>query len=86
MSSWPKKRNIINFKNLLLHIKTDKEILTFGDIEIEILKFYHHKSPSFLEDIDNEKVLVSKKTSFSKKAVCTLLVTCVTIRKLSHYI
>ena len=24
-----------------------KEILTFGDTEIEKIKFYHHKSPIF---------------------------------------
>ena len=33
-----------------------KEILTFGDIEIERDKFYNHKSPTFLEDVDIEKV------------------------------
>ena len=31
----PKKWKIIKHKNLLSHIKMDKEILTFGDIEIE---------------------------------------------------
>ena len=40
-----------------------KEILTIGDIEIEKKKFYHHKSPIFLEDVDIEKVLVSNKIS-----------------------
>ena len=28
-------KNIAKYKNLLLHIKTGKEIITFGDIEIE---------------------------------------------------
>ena len=37
-----------------------KEILTFGDIEIE-------KSNIFLEDVDIEKVLVSHKISFGEK-------------------
>ena len=36
-----------------------KEILTFGDIKIEKNKFYHHKTPTFLKDVDIEKVLVS---------------------------
>ena len=38
-----KNRNI-KHKNLLSHIKMNKEILTFGDNEIEKNnKFYHHK-------------------------------------------
>ena len=40
--------NIIKHKNLLSHIKMGKEILTFGDIEIEKNKFYCHKCPIFL--------------------------------------
>ena len=44
-----------------------KEILTFGNIEIEKNKFYRHKTPIFLEDADIEKVLVSKKISFGEK-------------------
>ena len=38
-----------------------KEILTFGNIEIEENKFYRHKTPIFLKDVDIEKVLVRKK-------------------------
>ena len=33
-----------------------KEILTFGNIEIEKKKFYHHKSTTFLKDVGIEKV------------------------------
>ena len=44
-----------------------KEILTFGDIEIEKNKFYHDKSPVPLRNVDIEKVLVSSKVSFGKK-------------------
>ena len=44
-----------------------KEILTFRDIEIEKNKFYHHKTPNFMGDVDIEKVLVSNKTSFGEK-------------------
>ena len=36
-----------------------KKILTFGDIEIEKNKFYCHKTPIFLKDVDIENVLVS---------------------------
>ena len=42
-----------------------KEILTFENIEIEENKFYRHKSPILLNDIDTEKVLVSNQISFS---------------------
>ena len=37
-----------------------KKILTFGDIETG-KKNYHHESPIFKKDIENEKVLVSNK-------------------------
>ena len=36
-----------------------KEILTFGDDEIEKNKFYDHESHIFLKDVDIERVLVS---------------------------
>ena len=45
----------------------NKEILTFGNIEIEKNKFYRHKTPIFLKDVGIEKVLVSNKISFSEK-------------------
>ena len=58
-----------------------KEILTFGDIEIEENKFYHHKFSIFLGDIG--KVLVSNKISFGgKKTVITLFVTCIMVKPL----
>ena len=44
-----------------------KEILTFGDNEIEKNKFYHSKSPIFLGDVDTETVLESDKISFGEK-------------------
>ena len=45
----------------------DKEIFISGDIEIEKNKFYRHKAPILLEDVDTEKVLVSNKISFGEK-------------------
>ena len=51
-----KKGEHYKTQNLLSHIKMLKEILTFGDIEIERDKFYYHKSPTFLEDVHIEKV------------------------------
>ena len=44
-----------------------KEILTFEDIKIEKNKFYHHKTPILLGDVDIERLLVSYKISFSEK-------------------
>ena len=44
-----------------------KEILTFGDIEIEKNKFYRNITPVFLKDVEVEKVvLVSNKLSFGE--------------------
>ena len=40
-----------------------KEILTFGDIEIEKNKFYRHKA----KDVDIENMLVFTKISFGEK-------------------
>ena len=44
-----------------------QEILTSGDIKIEKYKFYPHKTPIFLKDLDIENVLVSNKISFAEK-------------------
>ena len=64
-----------------------KEILMFGSIEIETNNFYCHKTPVTLRDVDIEKVLISNKISFvEKKTISTLLVTCIMMIKLSHYI
>ena len=34
----------------------NKEIITFGDIEIEKRRFYHHKSLIFLKDVEIENI------------------------------
>ena len=44
-----------------------KEVLAFGDTEIEKNKFYRHKGPIFLKDVDIEKVLLSNKISSCEK-------------------
>ena len=67
MLIWPKKQNIIKHKNLLSQIKMGKEILMFGNIEIEKNKFYHNKISLPLKDIDIEKVIVPNKISFGEK-------------------
>ena len=64
-----------------------KEILTFGDTEIE-KKIYRHKSPIFLEDVDIEKILVSKKISSGEKFYKYFIgyFIGIIIIKLNHYI
>ena len=44
-----------------------EEILIFHDIDMEKNKFYRHKSPTFVEDVDTEKVLVYNKISSGEK-------------------
>ena len=44
-----------------------KEILTFGDIAMKKKRFYCHKGPVPLRDVDIEKVSVSNKVFFGKK-------------------
>ena len=44
-----------------------KEILMFGDIEIEKNKFYWYKSLAPRRNGDTEKVLISNKISFGEK-------------------
>ena len=63
-----------------------KEILEFVDFGTEKSKFYRHKTPILLRDVDIEKVLVSNKIPLREKTINTLLVTCTIIIKLSHYI
>ena len=51
-----------------------KDILTFGDTEIETNKFYRHKTPIFSKDVDIEKLLVSNKIFYLMKKIYWLLV------------
>ena len=62
-----KKRNIIKHRNLLSHIKMNKEILRFVGTEIKKKLFYYHKSPFFEKNVDIEELLVTNKTSSEKK-------------------
>ena len=80
------KVNIIKHKILLSHIKMGKDILTFGNIEIEERKIYCNKTPIFLKYVCIKKVLVSNKIIFGEENYKTWLVTCITIIKASHYI
>ena len=44
-----------------------KEIIIFGDIELEKHKFGRYKTPIFLEDVDIKRVLLSNKISSGEK-------------------
>ena len=63
-----------------------KEVLILRDIEIWKNKFSRHQSHIFKKVVDIGKVLVSNKIYYNEKAINTLLVTCIMIIKLSHYI
>ena len=45
----------------------EKIIIKFADIELEKQKFYQHKRPTLIKNIDINKIVVSNKVSFSKK-------------------
>ena len=61
-------------------------MFTFEDIEIEKNTFYRNKPPIFSKNVDIGKLLVSNKIFFGEKTINTLLVTCIMIIRLSHYI
>ena len=44
-----------------------KTIIKFGNTKIEKQKFYQHKRPISIENIDINKIVVSNKVSFGKK-------------------
>ena len=79
-----KSRTLKNINNLFSYIKMGKEILTFGNIEIEKKKKFATIRPIFLEDLDIEKILVSNKISFGEKTIRTLLFACIMVVKLNH--
>ena len=65
--------------------KINKEIITFGDIEIEKRKLHYHKNPILIDYLDIDKILIpSKVFSGEKKIINILLVTKMMITKFSH--
>ena len=49
--------------------KTGKEIVAFGDIEIEKWKFHHSKDLILLEYVDTDSMLISSIVSPGKKYI-----------------
>ena len=45
-----------------------EKIIKFGDIEIQKQKFRQHKAPISIKNRDINKIVVSNKVSFGKKA------------------
>ena len=43
-----------------------EKTITFGDIKIKKQKFHQHKRPTSIDNIDVDKIVVSKKVSFDK--------------------
>ena len=60
-----------------------KEFLTFEDIEIEKNKFLPPKDSYFLRDVGIENWHLTR-FLLVKKAINTLLVTCIMVIKLNH--
>ena len=60
-----KRRTLQNTKKLFSNIKMDKQILTFGDTEIEKNQFYLNSY--FLGDVDIKNIIVSNNISFGEK-------------------
>ena len=52
-----------------------KEVITFGDTEVDKRKFYRYKNRIFLNGVNVDKILVSKKISFGKKVINSSFVT-----------
>ena len=52
---------------LKAHIKMEKAVIKFSDIEIQKPKFHQHKGPILTKNIDINKIVVSNKVRFGKK-------------------
>ena len=50
-------------------------MIAFSDIEVEKYKFYQHKSPILIGDLNINEIIVSNKVFFIKKGFNILLVT-----------
>ena len=70
----------------IIYKKMNKEIITFADIEIEKLKFFHCINLILLKDVDIDNILIfSIISSSEKKVINTLSVTkMMMIIKLNH--
>lgn len=61
-----------------------REILIFGDIEIENYNFHHNES-RFFKDVDIDNILLPNNIYFGENTINTYMVTYSVILKLSYY-
>ena len=62
-----KKQKKINLKTLKPYMKIYTKSIKLGDTEIEEDKFLQYKSPTLIDNIDINKIVVYNKVSFGKK-------------------
>ena len=60
--------SIKKIKKLLTTYKTGKEIMKFSNIEVEKHEFDQRKSPILIVKVNINKIIVSQKFPFGKKA------------------
>ena len=92
-----RKRNIIKTKKskkVITMYKINKEIIMFGDTEVEIHKVQQNKNTILMCDVDIHKIVVSSKFPFSKKGFKCFLgyeetrkirLLCIILPKMSTY-
>ena len=78
------EKRLSNIKKLLSYVKMDKEILTFRDTEIEKKKITAIRLLFLYRTCILKKYSYLTRLALLKKAINTLLVTCIIIIKLSH--
>ena len=57
----------IKFKKFNTIYKMDKEIITFGNIEVKKYKFHQHKNPILIFDVNIAIIIVSNKVPYGYK-------------------
>ena len=62
-----------------------KEIIVFGDVEIEKRKFNYHENTILLEDVDIDNIQVSSMVSSGEKIINTLFAIWIIIMNINHY-
>ena len=59
-----KLKKLLKKTNLRLYVKMDKKVIKFNDTVIEKYKFHQHKNHILINNIDNNKIVVSNQISF----------------------
>ena len=64
----------------------EKTVIKFGDIEIEKQKFHQNKIPTFIKNVDINKIVVSNRVSFDKKKSVLNILLAIKMIKLELYV